>query len=329
MSIFRLCFSVASLLAIPGIRIAVADPNASVVHLKPVSDALNVVPVMVNGAGPFEFVLDTGSSSTTIDSELAAQLRLAPTGSATLVTPRKSSLLPTVHADSLQVATEIVRGLDLSVERLGWLKAVYPKAQGILGEDFLRNFDFLLDNRHHCLKLEQGPGSLVQELTGEHVLLTSHASNQAESFQNRLILTVKVPELGPRELTVLLDSAASALMLFPSAYPELPGPHSESGREVMFGGGDRHQVDEHHVTALLVESTVLRNVAVVSTEASQVTDSDGLLPTGIFQSIYISHSGGFAIFNPVRCRRTRTSPGSRAVMRDRTENVSEAAHSLP
>jgi hypothetical protein len=306
MSISRLRVSVLLFVAVAGIGTAVAEPNVSVARLRAVSDALNVVSVKVNGAGPFEFVLDTGSTSTTIDSELAARLRLVSTGSATSVSPWKSSAIPIVRADRLEVEKATVRDLDLSVERLDWLKSICPTAKGILGEDFLRNFDLLLDNRHHQLQMERVPGSLAEELTGERVPLTGHASHRPQLFPNRLILVIQVPELGPRELSVLLDSAANALMLFRSALQESQSSTEKGGREAVFDGGNRHQVFQHPTTALLVKGTVLRNVAVVSTEASEATDSDGLLPTGIFESIYISHSGGFAIFNPRKSSRSST-----------------------
>ena len=42
------------------------------------------VPVMINGQGPFDFVVDTGADRTVISEELAKQLNLPQTGTATL-----------------------------------------------------------------------------------------------------------------------------------------------------------------------------------------------------------------------------------------------------
>src|SRR5580692_6200816 len=49
------------------------------------------IPVTINGSGPYEFMVDTGSQLTVIDPALASQLRLEPEGS-TGVTAVSSSL---------------------------------------------------------------------------------------------------------------------------------------------------------------------------------------------------------------------------------------------
>jgi len=47
---------------------------------------LMIVPTMVNGAGPFNFLLDTGATHTVIDPALARQLQLPMIGEASLTT---------------------------------------------------------------------------------------------------------------------------------------------------------------------------------------------------------------------------------------------------
>ena len=44
--------------------------------LAPPNDAAIIVPVKINGHGPFKFVLDTGATFTCIDQKLADQLKL-------------------------------------------------------------------------------------------------------------------------------------------------------------------------------------------------------------------------------------------------------------
>src|ERR1700678_819173 len=44
------------------------------IHCNLFYGSLILAPVMVNGFGPYDFVLDTGTSATIIDSKLAAQL---------------------------------------------------------------------------------------------------------------------------------------------------------------------------------------------------------------------------------------------------------------
>jgi hypothetical protein len=280
------------------------DENASTVHFKLRAGSLIALPVMVNGAGPFEFLLDTGTTETVVDSALADQLKLPITKGLVAATLREDSILLTTHADKLEVADAVVRDLDLLVVPIGGILSQYPGARGILGENFLRNFDLLLDNRHQLLQLQQGPGLMGETLIGQHVPFHTHGSHLGGAIENRLILAVNVPQLQAQTLSFQLDSGASALVLFSGAYR---GPPRQPGVAVsvatLTAGAPAYK---HQLTALSVGNISLGNVLVVSSPQTTTMDVDGLLPTILFHRIYISHSGGFAIFNPV----TRSTKGT-------------------
>lgn len=273
------------------------DENASTVHFKLRADSLIALPVMVNGAGPFEFLLDTGTTETVVDSALADQLKLPITGGLVAATLRKSSILLTAHADKVEVADASVRNLDLLVAPMSGILSQFPGARGILGENFLRNFDLLLDNRHRLLQLQQGPGLMEETLTGQHVPLHTRGSRLGGATENRLILAVNVPQLQAETLSFQLDSGASALVLFSSAYRGPPRPPGVNVSIATVTAGS--PAYKHQLTALSVGNISLGNVLVVSSPQTTTMDVDGLLPTILFHRIYISHSGGFAIFNPV------------------------------
>jgi hypothetical protein len=287
MSISRLTLFVMALLVVsPGMAASLGS-NPAVIHFKMVGGVGIVVPVKVNGAGPFEFLLDTGTTTTIIDAKLAAQLKLPVTGKTIEHTSKESLVLLKVLANRLEVAGTAVNDFKLPVFPDSVIPR-YPGVRGILGEDFLSRFDLLLDNRHHLLRMEQAPGSMGEMLLGEHVPLSSHGSFQGQATLSRLMLRVQVPELKIEALTVLLDSGASAPVLFRSAY-----------REPLVSVPSRGPVDQLLVKMLRVGNLNLPNVLMMTPPQWQPADSDGLLPTSIFQSVYISHSGGFAIFNPV------------------------------
>lgn len=56
--------------------------NVPSVPLRQVERALIVVSLKVSGAGPFDFLVDTGAQITTVDDRLASQLALATKGAA-------------------------------------------------------------------------------------------------------------------------------------------------------------------------------------------------------------------------------------------------------
>jgi Aspartyl protease len=276
------------------------DPGAPLVRFKLAANALIVLPVKVNGAGPFDFVLDTGTSETVVDNALATQLRLPVTGTATtILVLAKPSVSRMARAERLEVEGEEVKDLDLTVLSLEALKAGYPKARGILGEDFLRNFDLLLDNHRHLLRMERGPNPMAEALGGEHVPLSNQGSYLGKTTHNRLMLTLKIPEVTALPLTLQLDSAAGLLILFKRSLLSL----SEDGWQPVIAGNDRTgrtAMYQRRVKALAVGNHVLHEITAMSPAVSEDKDSDGLLPTNLFQSVYISHSGGFVIFNPTK-----------------------------
>src|SRR6476620_3455384 len=62
-----------------------------------------VVPVSVNGQGPYDFMLDTGSTITTLDSGLGQQLGLAAQGMGTVTTLTQSAPAPLAVASRVAI----------------------------------------------------------------------------------------------------------------------------------------------------------------------------------------------------------------------------------
>jgi len=74
-----------------------------------------------------------------------------------------------VHANSLSIAGDTVASKDLFLFTYTKLHGLPPKVRGVLGEDYLRNFDVLIDYRHQVIQLESGLGSMAKTLKGEHL----------------------------------------------------------------------------------------------------------------------------------------------------------------
>jgi predicted aspartyl protease len=104
-------------------------------------DALRMtVPVMVNGQGPFQFVIDTGADRTVISSELAERLGLPEAGKARLHAMGGERDVRIVAIDSVQVSTNTarnVRAASLPARNLG--------ADGLLGIDSLQGQRIIMD----------------------------------------------------------------------------------------------------------------------------------------------------------------------------------------
>jgi predicted aspartyl protease len=104
-------------------------------------DALRMtVPVMVNGQGPFQFVIDTGADRTVISTELAERLGLKDAGKARLHAMGGERDVRIVAIDSVQVSTNTVRDV-----RAAALPARNLGADGLLGIDSLKGQRIIMD----------------------------------------------------------------------------------------------------------------------------------------------------------------------------------------
>ena len=143
------CLLVVLAVAINGIAVAAAqdqtEPTSAVVTVKIKLDSLSmiIVPVSINGSGPYDFLLDTGCAKSIVDQKLADHLGLSRVGEKTVVGALASAKMSVVHVDSLSVAGLTATGGEIFSS--DHAATVTGKVRGILGEDFLRNFDLLID----------------------------------------------------------------------------------------------------------------------------------------------------------------------------------------
>src|SRR6266700_978885 len=82
----------------------------NIVGIRPrlVANALLVIPVKINGSGPFDFMVDTGSQLNVIDPALAAQLNLKSQGTVGLVSTAAYSRASVAILDSLEAGSQVV-----------------------------------------------------------------------------------------------------------------------------------------------------------------------------------------------------------------------------
>jgi predicted aspartyl protease len=107
------------------------------------------VPVMINGLGPFDFVIDTGADRTVISKELAERLELPQKGKAKLHAMGGSADVKLVNIDSVQVSNitkRHVKAAALPFRNLG--------ADGLIGIDSLKGQRIVMDFEGGTMRLE-------------------------------------------------------------------------------------------------------------------------------------------------------------------------------
>jgi predicted aspartyl protease len=117
-------------------------------------ETMVLVPVRVNGHGPYDFVLDTGASSSTVSRSLVRRLRLPRTGSTAHVRGvAGATVVPLVTVGRWTVGGQRLHGRSLPVIDLGGDFGA-GQVSGLLGSDELRRFGAVrLDYKHERLVL--------------------------------------------------------------------------------------------------------------------------------------------------------------------------------
>lgn len=270
----------------------VGSPGPGLVPFHLVNGFAVLVPVTVNGHGPYDFMLDTGTTIMAVDRELAQELALQPKVQGTVTTLTQQ--LPTSIAIARRVdfgpLTE--QNLEVMIRDLSGLRHIAPGVRGVLGQNVLNRADFLLDYQHKLLQFDLD-GELVRSLGGHHVSLRRSAPADNPRYGN-LVVHGSVGGNGVRPTDFLLDSGAASPVIFDSFEHQLSGyPDGvvvdTAGRQSPAGVRNLQFVIDGKSREMPSQVVVFKGVD---------RDIGGLLPTRMFARIFISNSAGFAIFEP-------------------------------
>ena len=275
--------------------------NVAGLHPRLVAGALLVVPVKINQAGPFDFMVDTGSQLNVIDPALAAQLDVKSKGKIGLVATATVFQASVVVLDSLETGSHSVAKPLATVQDLGPIQAADPRIRGVLGENFLAQFDVLIDYSHGLLCLDDA-NLMQKELRGERIPLVSNLAESDVPFSERLVISVNLSGTGTRSILLQLDSGSDGPILYAGnralEEPLLKHAHAR-GPEAS---------EAQRAFALLppqdmrIGSRTMRNIPFVTpvhaAQNSSDHEEDGILATVLFQRVYVNHTDRYVIFDP-------------------------------
>jgi len=107
---------------------------------------LILLPVQVNGSGPFEFILDTGAGTSLLSSDLAKQLEMKIVGSKEGQSAGGKVAVSLAKTDSLAVGEAELHDVDVGIVDLAHIgKTIGAKIDGDLGYNFLKQFRLTID----------------------------------------------------------------------------------------------------------------------------------------------------------------------------------------
>lgn len=153
------------------------------------------LPVMVEGDGPFAFMIDTGSQATAITQELRSALALAPAGTATLVGMASRRTVDLAKVERIDFGSNSFTDFTAPV-----LERTHVGADGILGLDALQDFRVLIDFRQQTIAVESAAD---KKPSGRFEIIV-----RARQKLGQLLITDALVE-GVRA-TVIIDTGAQA-----------------------------------------------------------------------------------------------------------------------
>jgi len=257
---------------------------------------VSLVEVSVDGAGPYPFVLDTGATVTMVTGQLLQALNIAPTRSEVIASSFGESRQQQVSPRSLAVAGLGADNIEIDMLDAGQLGILEGHAQGILGENFLKHFDVLIDNDRHTLTLDR-TNRLAQSLAGERLALSLGDRSSEGLTPDRLIVALRAPSLVERSMLFLVDSGTNTAIVYPLKNETLFSRGVASGR---IDSLNRNQTCRLARTPLTIGSQTYRQVMIAICEnmTHNNIDNDGLLPTRLFRRLFICHRNKYVIANP-------------------------------
>jgi hypothetical protein len=232
-----------------------------------------IVGVLINGQGPFPFILDTGSTHSSIVATLATALNAPIVAKAAVTSSLGQEVQPVVSLATLAVGpvrSSEVLATQVADDRLGNKSEV----RGVLGQDVLANLVYTLD--FAARRIEWNPN-----LRGP----SSHLSIlKLRSTEGRFLA-----ELPQTDTTLWLvpDSGAETLVLYERPDLQLPPLTGSRGQAFLSTISDRRAVETVHVTRLVVGHTNLTDVlaVLVKHDAEDRSRGDGLLPLAMFERV--------------------------------------------
>jgi len=247
-----------------------SQPTNSAIPIKVVAGKPVVDGVFLNGHGPYRFLLDTGSQSNQVDSGLARKLEIAATLQLDLQTQSGGS---TVHGGRISKVTlgPVESGdQEFLFTCFDDLSTLASDIRGILGQEFLANFDYSLDFQHHRLTFGGEPAAGVK--------------TPVRLIYGRMAVATSLGDL-------VLDSGAEMLFLFRES------SHGASA-QVMGSSGARVAVSLEAAPEVRIGD---RRYHPAKAEYHPVPAAEeaGLLPANLFHAIFICNSKRYVVFDPV------------------------------
>ena len=265
---------------------ASAGDTTSRLRFELLDDGSIIVPVTVDRAGPFRFMLDTGSTRTVVSPKLTAKLRLPVVARSVMVTPSGHDMGTLVQLNRLRIGGSS----DVSVKALIGAADHFTShgIDGLIAQDVLAPLIYTID--------------YVRRQVTWHSALSAHDLHTRlplDTSEGRFLVSLPHPSQPDAPLKFVPDSGSDGFVLFARG-ARLPLPATPLNTSVLRTlSGDRLVrrvlLDDMHVGGVR-----LRNQTAVIVERNEPDAplGDGLLPLHVFARVTFHGPERYLVVEP-------------------------------
>lgn len=264
-------------------NLSAQTPDAPV-KFRLVKDFLIIVPVQINDSETLEFLLDIGTNTSIIVPEVAVRLNLRAVDRIEIVTVAGSSVAPRSFLPRLTLGGKSAANTEVLWSDLSQLRRLDKRISGVLGQNFLAQFNFTFDFRERRITFAD-----VDENQFKQAVRVSF-----ETDEGRIMINLKIKQT---TLKLVLDSGASDLILFASGCRKLEKQIEAGGQLMQIStNAGKNQTQAVWLDGLQFGDKTLRRLPVALLNEVKRTE-DGLLPLNLFNSIYFNNQGRYLMLN--------------------------------
>ncbi len=293
----KLALSLLFLCCVAAAQTTAADLTSSpTLPVRTLRGYLMIAGVTINDHGPIAFLIDTGTNTTLIDPQLAAELSLKPKDRLQLTSLSNSAGVPRYFLQKVNLGSAALSNLEALAVPLTQLSALDHNIRGILGMNFLLHFSFRLDYDHSSVEIYPFP---------ETAHIPDGLRVPVQINESRLLIAVASSAAPHGTLKLALDSGISQFLVFHDrivSQHENSKPSPQPKRVMQVSTNLAHQTA---TTELLQDISISQahlpdqEVVVLRNDLLKPSDpQDGLLPAVLFHSVFFDRMTATLIVSP-------------------------------
>ena len=237
---------------------ATASPPGSRVKFRLAGGAqpLILVPVTVNGEGPFDFILDTGAGTSLLSTGLAKQLDVKIIGAKEGQSAGGKVSVSLARVKSLSVGETRLADIDVGIVDLSHVgKTIGAKIDGDLGYNFIKHFRITIDYRNLEIRFDD-PKRIEHFGTAALTEIPMRLANPAKPL---ILVDVYANGRGPFQFAI--DTGTSTSAITPELARQLGVTSTPIGAATT--GGAHVAVTAGTLTSFQVGGARIENTSVV------------------------------------------------------------------